>query len=260
MFTIEDTGDSEPLAIVRGGSSDGEIIYTKTNNTVKKENPSMIRVTPKISVIDGKFELVPNPKARVVYIAGPSGSGKSTFASQYIANYKAIHPKCKFYLFSKLTDDAVLDKLKPIRIKLDESLVSDPIEIEEVEKGSIICFDDCDNIHDRRVQAALDKFKEQVLELGRHRDIQCVNTSHLINPNARSIARVILNESHCYVFFPQSGSIAQIKYTLKTQFGLSDKQCKKVCSVDSRWICINKLYPQTLLTQTCATFLKDLEV
>ncbi len=201
--------------------------------------------------IDGLFDQIPNEEVRIIYIAGPSGSGKSTYAGHYIRNYKKIFPKAKVIVFSRLGEDEALDDIKGLhRVTIDEGLIEEPIDItEEVEPNSIILFDDIDTIQNKKLQLAVNKLKQDILEIGRHMAIACVITSHLINPNERAAARTLLNEMQTLTVFPKSGSAYQIKYALKQYFGLSPKQIDQILAIPSRWVTLFKNYPQIVLSE-----------
>ena len=62
-----------------------------------------------------------------MYITGPSGSGKSTYTRKYLEQYVKQFKGRPIYLFSSLPSDESLDKIKPKRVKLDDSLHTDPI-------------------------------------------------------------------------------------------------------------------------------------
>jgi hypothetical protein len=248
MFTT-DEHESSPFAIIKGGKFDHEFIYIRDTDEAPK---SAIKKLP-IKFIhldkDSKFEILPSPDIRVLYVAGPSGAGKSTLSAQYIDKFLALHPKSKFFVFSRLDKDPVIDALKPKRIAITQDLVLNPIELEDINKDSIVLFDDIDNISDKKIQTAVNIVKAQILEMGRHNNINIVCTSHLINGNEKSSARIMLNEMQALVIFPKSGSAHAIKYALKTQFGLSTTQMNQILNIDSRWIMLKKNYPQAILSE-----------
>lgn len=258
MFSTDDGPGSNPVAWINEGKSKGEILFLRE----EPKNPkSILKYEPvtEVSVFDGQFEVLPNDPVRVIYVAGPSGSGKSTFCAKYIENFRNIYPKSKFYLFSRLKDDEPLDDLEPHRINLDDpELIENPIQIEEVEENSIILFDDIDTISNKPLLDSLINFENQVLELGRHRSVKILITSHLINGNNRKQTRTILNEMQALVIFPKSGSVYQMKYTLKQYLGMSNVQINKSLAINSRWLYIQKIYPQILVSEHLCIFLSDL--
>ena len=176
-----------------------------------------------------------------------------------IAIYKKIYPKAHFYVFSRLDKDPAIDHLKPHRVKIDQSLIDDPIEIKkEIKKNSIILFDDIDTIQDKKLQMQVNRLKGDLLEIGRHMNIRVVVTSHLINPNERSAARTLLNEMNTLTIFPQAGSNYQSEYALKRYFGLSTRQIKTILNIDSRFVTLFKGYPQLVLSEHRAVLLSEL--
>ena len=261
-----------PIAIVRGGVSDKEIIYInpdQRSDTVIKTIP-----TRTVEVRDGKFEQLPNETVRILYIAGPSGSGKSTYSSVYISKYinlyikprvnafKKLHGEDaelegvpRFYLFSRIDSDKVLDELDPVRVKCDESIIKNPFDIKEIEPYSICLFDDIDCITNKQVQGVVNLLKEQIMDLGRHSNIACVITSHLINGKDRNASRTTLNEMNSLTIFPSSGSSYQINYALKMYFGMSPTQIKKIMAINSRWVTLIKNAPQVVMSEHGLSFI-----
>ena len=100
-------------------------------------------------------------------IRGVSGSGKSTYTRKYLEQYKKKFKSRPIYLFSSLPSDESLDKVGPKRIKLDETLHTDPIKVDELSE-SICIFDDIDVISEKKVREAVYDILNQVLEIGRH--------------------------------------------------------------------------------------------
>jgi hypothetical protein len=200
-------------------------------------------------VDNGKLMQLPNIESReIAYIAGPSGSGKSTYAADYAEYLKKIFPEKDLYVFSRKDDDPPLDKLKPIRIKIDESLVQNPIDLtKELSDGAIVIFDDVNTIIDDKQKKAVDKLMADIMEVGRSYGIYIIITNHLVIPSEKKIARTIMNELHTLTIFPKSGSAQQIRYALKTYFGLDRKQIELILKLPSRFVTISKSYPMYVL-------------
>lgn len=260
-FTTEESDESTPYCFVRGGKADGEIIYVKVekeNSTVKR---SVIKKEPirQISVEDGSFYQIPNDKIRCLLIAAPAGSGKSTYVRNYASMYKKLHPEATIYLFSRVENDPSLEGLEVKRVYLSEDLVECPLEIEECKKDSMCIFDDCDCISSKKLTDAIYKFQIQLLEIGRHMNIQVVMTSHLIiGAKSQQQARTILNELQSLTVFPGSGSASQISYALTKYFGMTKKQIKTIMDMDSRWVTIIKQYPQFVISAHECIFVSEL--
>ncbi len=206
---------------------------------------------------DGHIIQIPNIETReVAYIAGPSGSGKSTYAAEYAAYLKKIFPEKDLFVFSRKDHDEPLDKLKPIRIKIDDSLVESPIDLtQELSDGAIVVFDDVNTILDDKQKKAVDKLMSDIMEVGRSYGIYIIITNHLVIPSEKKVARTIMNELHTLTIFPKSGSAQQIRYALKTYFGLNNKQVDIILKLPSRWVTISKSYPMYVLFEKGAFIL-----
>lgn len=190
----------------------------------------------------------------ITYICGASGSGKSTLANSIIENFNIMFPDSNIYIFSRLKTDPAFNKLEKIiiRIPIDESLVDDPIDvINDIEEWSLVLFDDIDTISDKKIMDALNNIKSQILEIGRHKNIYCIVTSHLISGSNRAATRTMMNEMTNLVIFPKGGgSVYQQRYTLKNYLGFNNKEVDKIINADdTRWVLICKNYPQYILTQ-----------
>lgn len=200
----------------------------------------------------GKLVPLPNFSERFVeYISGPSGSGKSTIASKLAEQFKIMYPGKPIYIFSR-TDakkDPAFQKLRPIQIDIDETMIDNPIDItkEVTEGGCLMIFDDCNTIHNDKIKKEIDKLMSDAMEVGRKLDCNIIITNHLVIPNEKKFARTMLNEMNMLTIFPKSGSSQQIKYALKTYYGLNNKQIDKILESPGRWVRISKTYPQYVL-------------
>jgi Cdc6-like AAA superfamily ATPase len=203
------------------------------------------------SIKNIKLEPRLNPYERSVsYIAGPSGSGKTTYALNLIRPYLELFPDKPFFLFSRTDyrDDPAFKNLKPMQIPINDSMLTNPIDItEELRGGSIVLFDDCNTLQDDKLKKAIEKLMNDILEVGRKLDITIIITSHLVIPNDKKIARTILNEMQSLTVFPKCGSSQQIRYCLKTYYGINNKQIDNIMSLKSRWVTISKSYPNYVL-------------
>ena len=233
------------LAKVEGGKYDKKII--SVTSELKKEEDAYSKPFHRIT-IDGKFEQVPNPdtEREILYITGASGSGKSTYTANYIKNYKKMHPKNPIYCFSALKDDESLDVVKPRRIEIDDSLVTDPIQISEF-ANSCVVFDDIDVISDKKQRDAVYSILNQLLECGRHTKTSVVITNHLATSGKDT--RRVLNECMSVTYFPFSGSNVGTKRLLEDYLGLDKKTIKMIKDKKSRWATIYKNYPQVVMTE-----------
>jgi hypothetical protein len=242
--------EGEPIAIIESGKYKGELIGLVKDEENSEDSSEELCGTREIYLKKDTLSPVLSANERQVgYIAGPSGSGKSFYASKLIKMFKKMFPKKDIYLFSRTDykDDPAYKKLKPIQIELDESLIDDPIDITEIQGGSLIIFDDCNTIPDTRIKKVVDALICDIMEVGRKLGIWIILTNHLVNPNEKKFARTVMNEMQSFTFFPKSGSAYQIKYCLKNYFGMSKEQIEKIMRLKSRWVTVLKNYPQCVL-------------
>ena len=205
MLNLNKVG--RPLAKIDGGKYSGRMVSVSdqfANGNQKEASDGLIQEFRQLKIAnDSKFQHVPDTtkEREILYITGPSGSGKSTYTRKYLEQYKKKYKNREIYLFSSLPSDESLDKIKPKRIKLDESMYTDPIKVDELSE-SICIFDDIDVISEKKVREAVYDVLNQVLEIGRHYKIHCVVTNHL--PTNGKDTRRILNEAHTVTYFPHS--------------------------------------------------------
>lgn len=248
MLNLENEGRN--LAIIKGGRLDKKIVSVDTNENANK-NYKAIELNE-----NAEFQQIPNKQTEreILYITGPSGSGKSTYTYNYCKEYKKLFKNNEIYLLSALTEDESLDKIKPKRIKIDEQLITDPLEVSLFE-NSLVIFDDIDVIGDKKIREAVYILLNQVLEVGRHFHISCIITNHL--PTNGKDTRRVLNEAHSITYFPHSGNHRGIKYLLENYLGVDKKTMIKAKKLRSRWATVFKNYPQIMMTQRNIWLLSD---
>ena len=196
-----------------------------------------------------KFQQVPNPSTErsILYITGASGSGKSYYTKAYCDCYRKIYPKRDIYLFSSLSDDSSIDKIKGLkRIKITPEFMSEEISAKDFE-NSLVIFDDCDCITNKAQRIKLQAILNSVLETGRHFNTSVIYTSHsACNGND---TKKILNEAHSVTIFPTGLGGRSLKYLLDSYMGLDKEQIKKIKKLESRWVTITKTYPMCVLSE-----------
>lgn len=194
---------------------------------------------------DGVVQVLPNySEPERSYVAGPTGSGKSTNVARYLEQLKKVFPDRDIFLFSDVDQDKILDKLEPLRMKLDEEFLENTPSPGTL-KDSIVIFDDIDSIDDKKIREKVASLRDSLLKRGRHEDISVIVTNHLLTNYKET--RTILNEVNSITFFPKSGSSHGIQYMLKTYVGLSAKQIQKIFTLPSRWITVYKHYPMYVI-------------
>lgn len=270
-FTFNEDDNSRPIAEIIGGKDDGLVIsvteenddnydYSRSDDTPDGYGGAEIH---HLAVKDGKFKVIPDPKnLRVILYTGSAGSGKTTQASQYIRDWEEMFPKSTCYVFSRLDDDPSLKGIKRMkRIALDESLISDPIEVEMFESGDIVLFDDDQVGFNKDIEKAIGKLKIELLERGRHvKDLSILITTHIANSGRdKELSRTILNEANAIVVYPSSGSTYNYEYVLNHYYGMSKKQVGAALRLRTRWVMIIKTVPNILLAEHDLHLLREFE-
>ena len=207
----------------------------------------LLRKNIEIPRSEGKIEVIPNPDSWTGHYAvfGPSGVGKSTWIGNFLSNYKKEYPKNKIYVFSPLRDDPAFKHLKVEYVKIDESIVEDPLDVQEFE-NSVLVFDDIESIKEKVLRDAVQNFRDQVMETGRHFNEVSISVSHIIL-NGPSTKRM-LNECDRVVLFPKSNFNA-ISNLCRRYYGFGKDELNYMKSVPSRWVCIKRSYPTAIISE-----------
>jgi predicted AAA+ superfamily ATPase len=196
--------------------------------------------------IHSKEALLPaiqkNTERTICYISGASGSGKSYCVKRYVEQYRKVYPTRPVYLFSSLSDDPTLDKLKYIkRIKIkDPKFLTIELSAEDF-KESLILFDDTDCISNKKIALKLTNLLDSIIDVGRHFKVSLIYTSHILCNGIRT--KHILGEAHQYTIFPLTASKKHLHYLLETYLGFSKAEIEKLIALDGRPRTIVKSYP-----------------
>ena len=179
-----------------------------------------------------------------IYVSGVSGSGKSTYIGHYIKEFKKIFKKDEIFIFSSVNEDKAFDKYNPIRIPIDETLITEPFIITDFEE-SLSIFDDTDTIRNKEYRNIVNGIKAEIIEIGRHYESRIIVSSHMISNFHQT--RQILNECTSITFFPKASGVYHIKNYLKTNAGLDKNQIERVLKLNSRWVTIYRTYPSYIV-------------
>lgn len=231
------------------------ITFKKKNGTKRiatdKDVPIFLNQnSTQISEVKGS-DIFPDvdPKSERILVSGPSGAGKSTWVSRYAAKYKRKFSKRPIYLISSIASDAVLDKLKPIRVDIDMFYDEEhEIDPEESFTKSLVIFDDVDTICDRKLRNKVLALRDFMLEQSRHYQTHLICTSHILMNGQQT--RRLLNEGSKYVLFPNSNA-HQISNFLQKYIGLQKRSVDRFLTEDreSRWKLISRDYPLYVISK-----------
>ena len=146
MLNLSKVG--RPVCKIVGGKYNGHVVSVSdaVGGSAETESSEIMKEFKRLNISrDSKLQhtVNPNTEKQILYITGCSGSGKSTYTWKYLEEYKKEYKNNPIYLFNSLTEDKSLDSIKTERIIIDQSLVDDPIDIEDLSNSCCI-FDDID--------------------------------------------------------------------------------------------------------------------
>lgn len=243
---------ARPVCQVVGGESDGAVIYA-VDQKVGKGLPNY-----QYEVYDGVFSMLPNKTCRVIFIAGPQGAGKSKWAGNYIREYMVDYPEAPLFLFSTVDNDNSLEGIPFTRIIMDNEMVEKEFEVKEFPDDCVMLFDDTDQVMDAKLEKAIHNLIRRVIQIGRHKNIQIIITSHSMLGNGVKMSKVIMSELNAFTFFPMASSAQQLQYALGAHLNCSKEAIKQMLKLDSRWITLIKQYPPIVLSEHKVVFVSKL--
>ncbi len=252
-------------------------IYNNVYKNMKQKQHNILTLND-----NRTFSIMPTTekgKSDVIFATGMGGSGKSYIALQYAQVYNLLHPKNKIYLISKLEHDETLDKLgkKLKRIDIMDFLkhYKEMPSIEEFAgkklkdgsyQGSLIIFDDYDSFSEVEIEdektgkmkkvnllKQIQKLIDDLLTMHRHYNISVIICSHF-SSNFKA-TRLIFNEATHLVMFANGCSPHALQYVMKTYGGLDSKQLQEVKALNSRWFCLRKNFPNSIISEKCIKLL-----
>ena len=217
-----------------------EDAYEQAIEILKEQQQKQLKVS------DGIIQIVPPSHHWAMSVYGASGCGKSTFVGKFMNEYKKKHKDRPVYVFSSVTDDPAFKKAKPVYIKIDESILSDPFMVHEFGKGLVV-FDDLESLRND-LFSAVNKFRDQCLEVGRHHSINTISINHVIQGGA--ITKRLQNEANITILYPRT-NVSAINKLCKSQYGMSNNDIKELIEMGktSRWVCISRDYPSFIVSE-----------
>ena len=104
-------------------------------------------------------------------------------------------------------------------------------------------------IQNPKVRVMVFCLMESLLEIARHKNIQLVVTTHILN-NYR-VTKTIQTEATSVCVFPKfSGGLYHIKQYLEKKVGMTKVDLKKFLSMSnkSRWVCLHRSNPMFVMS------------
>lgn len=220
-----------------------EISFSKGDN-VKK-------ILPLIGENDDYYD-------RPFYVVGASGCGK-TYLCKEICKYDT--KKRPVVIFSKVDDDPSLKDLKKLKTPEDKKSRFIKIPIHTIDdltnlppdtdlQKTICLFDDIDSFTEREgIADYLRDYRDNLLETGRHCQVTCLCTSHLLH-NYKS-TRKMCSESEYIATFPNSNKRFS-HLMLKDHMGLDVHERRffvEKAQADGRFLIAKLSNPNMIITE-----------
>jgi SpoVK/Ycf46/Vps4 family AAA+-type ATPase len=193
-----------------------------------------------------KFQLIPPAESFRIAIFGPTGVGKSTLASSFLKEYHKRFKNNKIFMVSPTRTDEAYQNLKIGWIKIDDTLITDPIDVTEF-KDCCIVFDDSEVLSTKKnINTAVEIFRNQALENGRKLKIGTIVINHVIQNGNQT--KKVLNECNIICVFIK-GNFHAIEKLCKIYLGFDKKTIDYIRNLKSRWAIIKSTYPQVIISE-----------
>lgn len=222
------------------------------NHPSTSKRPTFSTHTPSGGLSASKFDKGPTTKREVILVTGQSGGGKSYWVRMYTRNYVRMYPDNPVYLISSLKEDKTLDAVDEIqRIDIDK-LVANPPKDVYTWKNALVIIDDVEGLEDTK-KAAVQRVQDMIASEGRHSGTSLVRAAHNCTDHKRT--RLLLQETHGFVIFPNHGATSQYIYLLNKYAGFKPKLIQSILAQPTRWIYIHFAAPRYVLTSNSVSIL-----
>lgn len=245
------SGIGQEVAIIKNNDK-----YKKVKIFVSDEEDEKIQTYQNLELDNGVFQYVSDKdKDRdTIYICGSAGSGKSYWTGKYCEEYYKRNKENPIYLISEGSADPALDELKNLqRVKIDETILDEPIEWTEFE-NCLCIFDDVD-AYTGKLKKYIYSLMDKLLKNARKNKVSVVMTSHSCTGLE---LKAVLNEANVIVWFPKNYN-RSLKYLLESYVGLDKNSIKKLHKNKSRWCAFVKSYPNVIIQEKNLTTLTNLQ-
>lgn len=183
-----------------------------------------------------------------IYINGPSGSGKSKIIVQIVNDYleylknMKIKPKPEIYLISKKQSDKMIDQIKGIKRIDENTIVDEPITLDEIPDKSIWIFDDWEQFkNDKILYRCVVSFLNDLITMGRTKLIKVFIITH--SASMGSLSSLFFQEMTHLISYPRTCSYHSLKLLLQDKVGLDIEEIKIIKNMTSKYVVIHKGSP-----------------
>lgn len=242
------------VATITGGELDKKCLYLCDDDSAGETEIKL----------EGRSQFQPVPfhakdQIERLFISGASGSGKSTYLAKWLRQFlkQKGNKEAPIYIFSSVDHDPVLDDdalISPNIVRVldevdEDEIISEPLGLNDFEEGSVIIFDDSMKITNPKVRVMVFCLMELLLEVARHKNIQLVVTTHILN-NYRATKTIQTEATNVCVFPKFSGGLYHIRQYLEKKVGMNKQELKKFLSMsnNSRWVTLFRSNPMFVMS------------
>lgn len=200
-----------------------QLIHTKLKTSLEFGSREKVWLRP-------WYDTTPDRTNQIVTAFASSGAGKSYAINDILMRNPAIQDNetvPAVILFSSVGADD--PSYAPIRNWMGEKYFwKDPKDLEPTdlmvshyEKKSVLIFDDVNSIANKRTRERVIAFRDNCLEVARHRSLVIISSSHLMHDRTRT--QKLRNSSAYFVLFPRN-SVKPILDCLEHMFAMGRHQ------------------------------------
>ena len=251
-----------PIAKIRNVKTDDlEADYKKSNKKLKNclyinFHDTKDDTHPREFKIEGPEELIPlytcadrEGHANRTFLAGGTLCGKSYLAGQILRDYNRQYPKSDVALFSWVEDDKAYDKVQNLnKIRVDESILEDPIELDEL-ADSCCVFDDTAHFGNKDLVKEIDRVQNSSVNAGRHKNIASVVIKQNLLDGAKT--KQLLNSCFQIVVYPHSSGRYQAQQYMHRYMCFPKELIDRLLNLPTRFLIINKNPTYVLHSKGC---------
>ena len=201
-----------------------------------------------VKLSTGKFNIIPSTETERILIAAKSGCGKSTWMAKYVIEYLIKFPDRRVIMFSRHEEDPAYNGLPITYIPAKPDLVDEELDLLDL-KDSLVVFDDCDNLQDKKLTKYIEKLNGDIISNGRKYNIHTAWLCHMLFNGLKT--RQLLLEANKVVFFQTGQNYHHARY-LREHVGLDKNQRDKILKLKTRWICTSLSMPVFVVSETQA--------
>lgn len=159
------------------------------------------------------YDTSANRKNQILTMFGSSGCGKSWKVNDCLIRNPAVLGNIvpAIYIFSSVDEDPSYQSLRELygpkfMHKDPRDLEPSDLNVRTYDKKSILIFDDINSIGDKRIRQSVINFRNNLLEIARHKSLVVISTEHLFHNRVHT--QKLRNSSAYMCLYPRNSKKA----------------------------------------------------